>query len=145
MKIGELAAKAAMAPSAIRFYEQSGLLPPAVRSANGYRVYSEATLERLRVIQLAQNLGFPLDMIRSVFASKQGFPKDELLGKMDDRLQEIDQAMVILRSQREDLRALRTTLSESWAAGECLSVDDLASGLSGKPERASKATRAKAR
>ncbi|HTD03989.1 MerR family transcriptional regulator [Undibacterium sp.] len=134
MKIGELAAKAAMAPSAIRFYEQSGLLPPAARGANGYRVYSSAALDRLRVIQLAQNLGFHLDAIRSLFASGQGFPKVEVLDKLDKRLLEIKQAMAMLRSQREDLQALRATLSQSWEAGECLELDALVSGMGRKPE-----------
>lgn len=145
MKIGELAIKAAIAPSAIRFYEQSGLLPPAVRGANGYRVYSDAALERLRVIQLAQNLGFPLDTIRCLFASGQGFVKEDLLDKLDSRLQKIEEAMALLRAQREDLRGLRTTLRESWDAGECLSAEDLAQGMLRKLEPAVKEKQAKVR
>lgn len=54
MKIGELADKTGMASSAIRYYEQSGLLPKAERGANGYRDYSEAAVEHLRRIQMAQ-------------------------------------------------------------------------------------------
>ncbi|MFZ6647650.1 MerR family transcriptional regulator [Undibacterium sp. TJN25] len=146
MKIGELATKAAIAPSAIRFYEQSGLLPPATRGANGYRVYSEAALERLRVIQLAQNLGFPLDAIRSLFAIRdQGFPKEDVLVKLDGRLKEIDQAIALLRTQREDLRSLRTTLRESWDAGACLSADNLAQGMGKKLDSAPRGKREKVR
>ena len=63
MRIGELAEKTGLAPSAIRFYEQSGLLPEPERSPNGYRVYSEQAIGRLRMVQLAQNLGFPLDRL----------------------------------------------------------------------------------
>src|SRR5471032_3169770 len=65
MKIGELAAATGLAPSAIRFYEQSGLLPAAQRAANGYRSYSVEAVERLRYIQLAQALGFTLDTLRA--------------------------------------------------------------------------------
>jgi DNA-binding transcriptional MerR regulator len=46
MKIGELAAAAGVAASAIRFYEQSGLLPAAQRGGNGYRSYSNDAIER---------------------------------------------------------------------------------------------------
>ena len=65
MKIGELAAATGLAPSAIRFYEQSGLLPAAQREANGYRSYSADAVERLRYIQLAQALGFTLEIGRA--------------------------------------------------------------------------------
>lgn len=68
MKIGELAERVGMAASAIRYYEQQGLLPKAVRGVNGYRVYSESALERLHLIQIGQNLGFSLQAIRGVLA-----------------------------------------------------------------------------
>ena len=68
MKIGELAERSGLAASAIRYYEQQGLLPKASRSANGYRVYSETSLERLHLIQIGQNLGFALDTIRGVLS-----------------------------------------------------------------------------
>ncbi len=58
MKIGELAQRAGVAASAIRYYEQLGLLPKPVRGVNGYRVYSDSALERLHLIQIGQNLGF---------------------------------------------------------------------------------------
>ncbi|WP_242447891.1 MerR family DNA-binding transcriptional regulator [Serratia marcescens] len=58
MKIGELAQRAGMAASAIRYYEQLGLLPKPVRGVNGYRVYGDSALERLHQIQIGQNLGF---------------------------------------------------------------------------------------
>lgn len=38
MRIGELACRAGVAASTIRFYESSGLLPAATRGTNGYRV-----------------------------------------------------------------------------------------------------------
>jgi MerR family transcriptional regulator, copper efflux regulator len=135
MKIGELAAKTAMAPSAIRFYEQSGLLPPVERGANGYRVYSEVVLERLLVIQMAQNLGFSLDAMRSVFANNKGFPQAELLARLDMRLNEIEQMVATLRSQRDDLPALRSTLRDTWAEGQCVDVADLAAGVRKSAQR----------
>ena len=128
MKIGELADKTGMASSAIRYYEQSGLLPKAERGANGYRDYSEAAVERLRRIQMAQSLGFSLDAIRSVFASHEELSKDDLLRKLDGRLQEIEQLMNTLREQQQHLRTLRTTLRETWAEGECLNTGSLING-----------------
>lgn len=135
MKIGELAEKTGVASSAIRYYEQSGLLPKAERGANGYREYADAAVERLRRIQMAQALGFSLEAIRSVFASHEDLAKDALLSKLDGRLQEIEQLMGTLRQQQQHLLALRVTLRESWAEGECLNADALAQDKLVKPAR----------
>jgi DNA-binding transcriptional MerR regulator len=126
MKIGELAAATGLAPSAIRFYEQSGLLPAAQRAANGYRSYSTEAVERLRFIQLAQALGFTLDTLRAGLVSR-GTPskskdelQDEMLQRLDTRLAEVDHMLATLRSQRKDLLAVRERLLATWATGECL-------------------------
>ena len=129
MKIGELASVIGMSASAIRFYEQSGLLPAAERGDNGYRSYGNAAVERLRLIQIAQALGFSLDALRSVFASTEGFSKDELLSRLGTRLGEIDKIMTTLRGQRRVLQDLRETLRASWAAGECVDATALAAGM----------------
>ncbi len=126
MKIGELAAATGLAPSAIRFYEQSGLLPAAERSANGYRSYSADAVDRLRYIQLAQALGFTLDTLRAGLLTRgsQSKSKDELQGDMlqrlDARLVEVDHMLATLRAQRKDLLAVREQLLATWATGACL-------------------------
>lgn len=124
MKIGELAAATGLAPSAIRFYEQSGLLPAAERSANGYRSYSADAVERLRYIQLAQALGFTLDALRANILTRAGQTRDEIhedmLQRLDTRLVEIDRMLATLRAQRKDLLAVRAQMEASWAGGACL-------------------------
>jgi MerR family copper efflux transcriptional regulator len=120
MKIGELAERSGLAASAIRYYEQAGLLPKAERGANGYRVYAEAALERLHVIQIAQNLGFSLDAIRAVMAKQGDEFHDDLLRSLDSRLAEIETMMATLRGQRDHLQEVRRKLRQSWADGECL-------------------------
>jgi DNA-binding transcriptional MerR regulator len=135
MKIGEVATATGIAASAIRFYEESGLLPPAQRGGNGYRTYSNDAIERIRLIQIAQSLGFSLDALRAVFASAEGFRKDELMRNLDARLIEIDKLMSTLRSQHRELRDLRETLRRSWDAGDCVDATTLASGVSRKAMR----------
>ena len=124
MKIGELAAATGLAPSAIRFYEQSGLLPAAQRAANGYRSYSAEAVERLRFIQLAQALGFTLDTLRAGLVDRGALSQtqmhDEMLQRLDTRLGEVDHMLATLRAQRKDLLGVRESLLATWAAGECL-------------------------
>lgn len=61
MKVSELARRSGVAPSAIRFYESVGVLPPARRRANGYREYLEQDLCRVRVLAGLRSLGLQLD------------------------------------------------------------------------------------
>ena len=57
MKIAELATRAGVAPSAVRWYEQEGVLPAPARRPNGYREYDEVDLARLRLVLSLRRLG----------------------------------------------------------------------------------------
>lgn len=135
MKIGELAARSGVAPSTIRFYEASGLLPPASRGANGYRLYSADALRQLLIIQTAQRLGFPLDAVRGSLASGEGVPHELILQKLQDRLVEIDTMQAALTAQRQQVETMLATLNERWARGECVELDMLAEPLAAIPRR----------
>ncbi len=63
MKIGELAASAGLAPSAIRYYEKLGLLPPTER-ISGQRRYSREALDRVLLIRFAGEMDFTLAEIK---------------------------------------------------------------------------------
>ncbi len=57
MRVSELAERAGIAPSAVRWYEAVGILPPATRQANGYREYADEDLARLRLVVSLRRLG----------------------------------------------------------------------------------------
>jgi arsenate reductase (thioredoxin) len=62
MKIAELARRAGVAASAVRFYEETAILPAPPRLANGYREYGEADLARLSLVVALRRLGLaPVD------------------------------------------------------------------------------------
>jgi len=63
MKIGELAAQADLAPSAIRYYEKMGLLAAAERTG-GQRRYSSEVLDRVLLIRFAGEMDFSLAEIK---------------------------------------------------------------------------------
>lgn len=67
LTISEVARRAGIRPSAIRYYESIGLLP-APRRASGRRRYDASVLHRLAVIQLAQQAGFTVAEITSLFS-----------------------------------------------------------------------------
>lgn len=73
--IGQLAAKAGVKPSAIRYYESEGLLPrPARRS--GRRVYDIEDLLRLEMLVAGRKLGFPISKLRELANLDQDSRKD---------------------------------------------------------------------
>lgn len=70
--IGEVAHKAGVRPSAIRYYESAGLLPVPQR-VNGQRRYEPNVLQRIGMIQTAQHAGFTISEIRTLL---NDFPAD---------------------------------------------------------------------
>src|SRR5437762_12338727 len=65
LSIGEVARRAGVRASAVRFYEKEHLLPKPIRSG-GRRIYGESILERLAVIEFAKQSGFRLEEIRQL-------------------------------------------------------------------------------
>jgi MerR family redox-sensitive transcriptional activator SoxR len=65
--IGEIARRAGVAASTIRYYEAIGLLPPPER-VSGKRRYAANSVETLKVIRLAQDAGFTLTEIHTMLA-----------------------------------------------------------------------------
>jgi MerR family redox-sensitive transcriptional activator SoxR len=68
LTIGQVAARAGVAPSALRWYEQQGLVG-ATRTAGGARRFPRSTLRRLSFIRAAQNVGLSLAEIRAALAT----------------------------------------------------------------------------
>ncbi len=66
LKTGELAKQAEVNVETLRFYERKGLLPEPPRRTSGYREYPPDTVERVRFIQRAKELGFTLREIKGL-------------------------------------------------------------------------------
>lgn len=69
LAIGEVAGRAGMSASRIRYYEARGLLPEPERAA-GKRRYGPEVFRRLAIIDAAQRVGFALDEIRDLLGSR---------------------------------------------------------------------------
>ncbi|MGW1633159.1 MerR family transcriptional regulator [Streptomyces anthocyanicus] len=64
--IGELSARTGVSVRTIRFYSDTGLLPPTDRTPAGYRRYGEAALDRLHLIGVLRELDVGLTTVRRV-------------------------------------------------------------------------------
>lgn len=73
MKIGQLAEKADVTIDTIRFYERRGVLPAPARRPSGYRIFTDADVERIKTARQLQALGFTLDeVIDALHAHDEG-------------------------------------------------------------------------
>jgi DNA-binding transcriptional MerR regulator len=66
MQIGEVASRTELSLRSLRHWEEVGLLKPSGRSEGGFRLYTEADVDKILVIRRMKPLGFSLDEMRSV-------------------------------------------------------------------------------
>ena len=95
MTVHEVAALTGVSVRALHHYHRIGLLPPAAVSEAGYRLYDEASLERLSAILLFRELEFPLKDIRAILDSP-----------VYDRNKALDQQIELFRLKVEHLENL---------------------------------------
>ena len=119
LTIGEVARRAGVRSSAIRYYEEIGLLEVSKR-AGGKRRYNEGVLRRLALIGGAKRAGFTLDEIHTLL---HGFPAkthaaERWRALASEKLTEMEEALVQLRETRE--------LLEEALRCECASLDECA-------------------
>jgi MerR family transcriptional regulator, redox-sensitive transcriptional activator SoxR len=74
LRIGELAAQVHLRPSALRYYEQAGLIPLPPRASDGTRRYPPSVIRRVALIKMAQRAGFGIADIRDLLATSEGRP-----------------------------------------------------------------------
>ena len=117
LTIGELAARTGLATSALRFYEERGLIR-AHRSPAGHRRYARSTLRRLGFVILAQRVGLTLDEIR---ASLAALP-DGRVPDRDDWARLTGTWRKRIDERIGELEGLRGSLTECIGCG-CLSLD----------------------
>jgi MerR family transcriptional regulator, redox-sensitive transcriptional activator SoxR len=116
LTVGELARRTGVATSALRFYEERGLIH-GERNLSGHRRYSRAMTRRVAFIMYAQRLGFSLDEIR---AELDKLPRDRVpTGEDWDRLNRTWRARIDARIS--ELQRLRDGLTACIGCG-CLSL-----------------------
>jgi len=108
MLIGELADAVGLPTRTVRFYERRGLLPPPQRASNGYRVYDDAALSRLRFIRSTQAAGLTLAEIRSIIEIRDSgaapcTPVDALLETKLSEVRQRRQQLAVFEHELEQL------------------------------------------
>jgi MerR family Zn(II)-responsive transcriptional regulator of zntA len=115
MRIGELAAAAGTTTKTLRFYEDSGLLPPTDRAANGYRDYGPEALSRLDFIRRGRVAGLTLAQIREVIDIRGAgeAPCQQVHALFTARVLDIERQIADLDALRADLIQRRDQAGEA--------------------------------
>jgi DNA-binding transcriptional MerR regulator len=103
LAIGEVAARAGMSASRIRYYEARGVLPKPDRAA-GKRRYTEDVFRRLAIIDAAQRVGFTLEQIRDLLGSRDQPAHERLRQLAVLKLPELDDLIARATSVRRVLK-----------------------------------------
>ncbi len=127
MNIGAAARASGVSAKMIRYYEEIGLLPPAGRSANRYRVYSEAEVHTLGFIRRARSLGFSVPKIAALVAlwRDKGRASAEVKAIAEAHVAELEAKAEALATMARTLRHLAAHCHGD-ARPDCPILEDLA-------------------
>ena len=111
---GELARMCGVSPDMIRHYERLGVLPAAVRGANGYRRFPREAAGRVLLIRRALAIGFSLAEVGRVLRQRDGGapPCRTVRSLAGEKLETLDRRIAEMIAMRENL----AKLLEEWDA-----------------------------
>ena len=122
-RIAEVAQRSGFTPAALRYYEDIGLVAPAGRTDAGYRLYDETSLERLRFIARAKQLGCSLDEIADLVTAWDGGRcapvQDRLRTTVEAKINDAHAQIAELTLLAADLQRAAATLSTEPVDGPC--------------------------
>ncbi|MFJ3106828.1 MerR family transcriptional regulator [Streptomyces sp. NPDC086835] len=118
MQIGEVAERTGLSLRTIRHYEEVGLVTPSARSKGGFRLYTEADVERLMVVRRMKPLDFSLDEMRDLLEITDRIADSEDPPAVEEREQlhaRLDSYRKVADARCEKLRA-QLVAAEDFAA-----------------------------
>lgn len=125
LTVGQASRAAGITPKAARLYESKGLLPPAVRSDAGYRLYTDDDVATLRFIRQARTLGLRLDEISDILDIRRDgtAPCHHVLRLIDQHITDIDRTIGELHQLRTTLVHTRKTAAQATTGDVCRIIE----------------------
>ncbi|HEX6145712.1 MAG TPA: MerR family transcriptional regulator [Acidimicrobiia bacterium] len=115
-QIGEVAERVGLSLRTIRYYEEIGLVTPSGRTEGGFRLYTDADVERLRLVKALKPVGMSLDtlgelvecvdLLRDGGGADAGEAESRLEGVVADALRQCDEMEDRLAAARDTLDRL---------------------------------------
>jgi DNA-binding transcriptional MerR regulator len=124
LQIGDVASRVGLSLRTVRYYEEIGLIAPSARSDGGFRLYSDANVDRLLLLKPMKPLGFSLDEMRELSdlldrgATAATLTDDEVervSGGLGEYATRADTAIAKLERQLAEAQQLRLRIEERLA------------------------------
>ena len=108
MNISNAAKASGVSAKMIRYYEETGLIPPVARNASGYRIYAPKDIHRLLFIRRARDLGFSMAEISELLGLWQDNSRHSADVKRlaQAHITELEQRITSLEQMAQTLRTL---------------------------------------
>jgi DNA-binding transcriptional MerR regulator len=123
MRISELAVRAGVPVSTVRYYERIGLLPTPERTDAGYRDYDEDSATRLLFVSRARGLGIGCDQIAELLPAWRGSDcrsaRDRIVSLIDEKQAEIAARIAELGAFAAQLQKVRESFDAVPAPIAC--------------------------
>jgi Cu(I)-responsive transcriptional regulator len=126
MNIGEAARVSGVSAKMIRYYEETGLIPPAGRTGSGYRTYGPKEVQILRFVRRARDLGFPMEKVADLLAlwRDRGRASADVKRLAEDQIEALETRI----REMMEMKAALEHLAHACAGNErpdCPILDDL--------------------
>ena len=127
LRTAEVAEQAGVNVETLRFYERKGILPEPPRRASGYREYPPETVERVRFIKRAQELGFSLKEVQDLLELRQATrAKAGRVRKVAEaKLEEIEHKIRDLEAMKQSLTELLCACDGQKTIASCPIIESL--------------------
>ena len=112
--IGEVAHAFGMSKNALRYYEEKGILSPAVDPESGYRYYDDASMHRMGSIKKLRNLGFSIEEIQDFFEDASS---RRIVQTLTNCIAREEREIRLHEYRMEELRRLQSLIEHSESYG----------------------------
>ncbi len=89
LRVGEVAKLASVRVSAVRFWEEQGLLQPVRDKESKYRLYDDEQVRKLQIVVLLRKSGYNFEAIRTVLGQLITGTPEQVLTAAEHRLEEL--------------------------------------------------------
>lgn len=127
LTIGEVARRAGVGVETVRFYERRGLIAEPARRASGYRQYGSETVDRLRFIRQAKELGFTLAEIQDLLSLRVDPASTcaDVKGRAEAKIADIDEKIRTLQRMKRALVKLTRACGGDGPSSDCPILESL--------------------